>query len=231
MKKKTNLIIIAMQEELNVLLSLLPSVEKEDSDLGTLYSFKINNIEYTLILGKIGKVFTAFNLGRIIERYDIIRIFNMGTSGAISSSLNIGDVIVANEVIYHDVDVTSFAYEYGQVPSCPISFNLDEEYINKHLKTNYDAFKVHRGKVISGDTFLNKNNINKIPSIILKNALCGEMEAGAIAQVAYYLNIPTIIIRTISDNIYTPSNHIDMDNNLYKACVNGSKVLIDLLGK
>ena len=229
MKKKINLILIAMQEELNVLLTMLPPFKKVDTDLGELIFFNIKEEEYLLMLGRIGKVSTALILGRLYERYEIKRIFNMGTAGSLIKSINIGDIVIASEVIYHDVDVVGFNYDYGQVPGNPQIFIPDEEYISSHLKGSYDSFKIHKGRVISGDSFLTKDNINRIPSFILEKAICGEMEAGAISQVGYNLNIPVIIIRTISDYIYAPSNGIDMDKNLKRACINGSRVLLDLI--
>ena len=64
--------------------------EKDNQDY---YFFTLNNRDFILTKGKIGKVATGFHIGKITSEYNIKRIYNLGTSGAYNSSLNIGDAI------------------------------------------------------------------------------------------------------------------------------------------
>ena len=224
-----NLIFVAMQEELDSILPFLHVEDIKKSNLGKMYSFSIGKEKFLMMTGKIGKVATGFFLGRISERYKIKRIFNIGTSGALNASLKIGDVVLAKDVIYYDVDVEDFGYDKGQVPSCPASFTMDEEYLSLHpLKEKY-SFQIKRGRVISGDTFLTRRNIDKVDKDILKSALCCDMESGAVSQCTFLMHIPVIILRTISDHIFKEDGGENMNKNLKMACENGAKVLFDLI--
>lgn len=226
---KINLIIVAMEEELNGVLTQLKRVKKIDGKYSTLYEFKIKGETYLMTLGKIGKVATAYFIGYLSSIYDIKRIFNVGTSGALKDSVKIGDIIIATQVIYHDVDVTSFNYEIGRVPSCPRAFAADEEYLKSRELKKYDQFNVHRGLIISGDTFVNARNVNKIDEELLYAALGAEMEAGAVAQCSYLLKIPFVIIRSVSDVICNANNKQEHEVNLDEVSINAGKVLLDLI--
>lgn len=227
-----NLIILAMEEELNGVLSQLTNVKTIDDKYAKLYEFKINDEKYIMTLGKIGKVSTALFIGYLSAKYSIKRIFNVGTSGALNNDLHIGDVVVADEIMYHDVDVTGFNYKMGQVPKCPLKFNADKEYIaSKKIKAENYSFKVHKGLIISGDTFINKTNYKKINSEILKDALCCEMESGSVAQCCYHLQIPFVIIRSISDVVTKENNDKTFDDNLNEVAINSGKVLLDLISE
>lgn len=228
MKNKITLIIIAMDEEMKYFLEGIKDLDVSKSifDTTDIYSFNKDNKEYRIVKGKIGKVATAFFIGRISEVYDIERIINIGTSGGINKAVNIGDVIIADEVMYHDVDVRVFNYEYGQVPGFPKTFKCDTAFINKDI--HFNDFKIWYGLVSSSDTFLSIETAKKFPLDSIK-PLAGEMESAAVGQCAYLLNIPFIIIRSISDKIYKDENYKEMDNNIEIACKNCAKVLLALI--
>ena len=228
--ERVTLIIIAMNEELNALLSSLDNYEHINNELGDLYLYKKNNINYVITLGKIGKVSTAYFIGKLSMKYQIERIFNIGTSGALTSSINVGDVVVASGVIYNDVDVVGFGYEEGQIPSMPRVYYPDDNYIIfKGINTSDLSFKVVRGLVASGDSFITKNNYDKLPNFVKENALCSEMESGSVAQCATMMGVPFIVIRSISDYVLNDDNGNQMDLNMEQVCENCAKVLLKFL--
>ena len=213
MNNKVSLIIIAMDEEFKYLLQFLNGnyIEEKFND-EILYSFIRNNKKYVAIRGRVGKVSTSFYLGQLSSKYNIERIFNLGTSGGYSDDVKVGDVIIASEVIYHDVDATGFGYKLGQVPGFPISYICDEEFL-KNKNINSSTYTIHRGLIASGDSFITKNNLSKF-AIEDYNPLCVEMEAGAVGQCSYLMKIPFIIIRSISDKVKNNNNVEDSEFNL-----------------
>ena len=70
--------------------------------------------------------------------------------------------------------------------------------LSKAAKSVIKSGSVLYGRIATGDTFVSsiklKKEIHK-----LFNAVAAEMESGAIAQTAYYANIPFVTARTISD--------------------------------
>ena len=225
-----SLIIIAMNEELNAVLNEIKDYESVNSELGDLYIYNKNNVKYVITLGKIGKVSTAFFIGKLSMQYRIDRIFNIGTSGALTNTINVGDVVVASGVIYNDVDVTGFGYEEGQIPSMPRVYYPDDTYIIfKGIDTRDLSFKVVRGLVSSGDSFITKNNYDRLPEFVKENAICSEMESGSVAQCATLMNVPFVIIRSISDYVLSEDNGKQMDINMDQVCENCAKVLVKYL--
>lgn len=224
-----NLIIIAMNEELSYFLKGLnvpyttEQLFNEDA-----YYFEKNNEKYLVVRGKVGKSSTSLYIGRLSVKFNIKRIINIGTSGGFSKCLKIGDVVIATEVSYHDVDATGFGYEIGQVPGFPKIYKCEEtNFKNKIEKSNFD-FNIHFGRITSGDSFITKKNLNKF-DIYELNPLCVEMEAGSVGQCAYQLGIPFIVIRSISDIVTANENEKDSVFNIDACCANCVKVLMELI--
>lgn len=229
MYKEVNVIIIAMQEEFSAFIDLLDvpySIVNIEGERGI--SFKKNDEAYLALRGKVGKVSTAFFIGCLSREYHIKRIFNIGTSGAYNKDLNIGDIVIATKVIYHDVDVTKFSYEIGQVPGFPRMYECDISYIKEKKLNHEENFKIVYGLISSGDSFVTKDNVNNF-YISELNPLAIEMESTTVGQCAYLLKIPFIVIRSISDCIFTNDENNYSDDNTLIASRNCAKVLISLL--
>ena len=227
--EKINLIVAAMEVELNALLNEIAEYEEIKVKGETLYRFERNNKIYYAGLGKIGKVHTAVYLAKMIESLDIERIFNIGTSGGIRKDLTTRDVIIATKVGYYDVDVTDFNYKLGQMCGCPQYFDCDNEYIKNNLRKS--ELSLVEGIVLSGDTFMNrekylKSNLVKFDDEILA---C-EMESGAVGQVCYIYNIPFVVIRSISDIVTRDNNNFEEHvSNANETSTNSAKALLQLI--
>lgn len=227
MMKEYSLIVAAMDEEMNALLNLIPNPSKLIIKDEELYEFELNNQYYLLGKGKIGKVHTAVYLTKLFEELKIKRVFNIGTSGGVDNSLNISDVIIATKVCYHDVDVTGFNYELGQMCGCPTYFECDSEYINsKSIDPKYNVIK---GLIVSGDQFVTKSNLNQLNVLKFKNVIACDMEASAVGQVCNLYKIPFVVVRSISDIVTKEENSKTFDNNLEASSTNSALVLLELI--
>ena len=198
--KEYNLIIAAMDEEMNALVNILPNLNIVTINNEQMFEFGLNDENYLLGRGKIGKVHTAVYLTKLFENLKVKRVFNIGTSGGVDSSLEISDVIIATKVCYHDVDVTGFNYELGQMCGCPRFFLCDNDFVDsKVIDTKYN---IKRGLIVSGDQFVTKKNLNQLNVLKFKDALACDMEGCAIAHVASLLSKKFLVIRCISDNVF-----------------------------
>ena len=229
MEKVYNLIIVAMKEEEKAILnSLNVKIFKDDDH----YSFKLNDEEFLLFRGQIGKAMTSFMLGKIFSKYSIKRVFNLGTSGGYSKDIKALDIVIATKVGYFDVDVTAFNYSLGQVPEFPRFFETDMDYIEKKKDKldKIDSFDIKYGLILSSDSFITKKNYLDYPLLKQDDPLCVEMEAASVGHCCYRENIPFIIIRSISDSLYDEDNQKDNTTNINaccKNCVEALKTLID----
>ena len=123
------------------------------------------------------------------------------SAGSLNADLDIGDLLVSKDAMYHDFDCVHFGYEMGRVPgmdvvSFPADAALAELAYAAAEAVNAGHSKI--GRVASGDLFVAAKSAKE--AIIAKTgAVCTEMEGAAIAHTAYRNGIPFVIIRAISD--------------------------------
>lgn len=219
-------IIAAMQEEKNAILDLMNDRETK----------MINNIEFSI--GKIGQsdcVVTESGVGKVnsarvtqllIDKFDINAIINVGSAGAISNKLNIGDIIIGDKLVQHDFDITAFGHKKGYISNVGEYVESDKEMIKKvkSIINRVDGdINIQIGTIATGDVFC---NTVKLKEFIANEfgAIAVEMEGAAIAQVAYLNEIPFIVIRSISDSP-NGKNEIDFETYLELASKRCAKII------
>ncbi len=79
----------------------------------------LSDKQVVLLKSGIGKVNAALATAMLIERYAPQAIINTGSAGGFAANLEVGDIVISDAVVHHDVDVTAFDYAYGQVPQMP----------------------------------------------------------------------------------------------------------------
>ena len=162
----------------------------------------IGGTEVVVVQCGIGKVNAGLCVQILCDLYDVTHLINTGVAGSLDEEINVGDVVVSIDAMYHDMDVTGLGYVPGQVPQMDVlSFAADPMLREAAVKACREAapeIGVFEGRVVSGDQFIcdraKKNEIKKI-----FGGLCTEMEGAAIAQAAYVNGVPFVIVRAISD--------------------------------
>ena len=194
-------IIGAMEQEVETLLLQMENKNAETVAGSTFYEGKLSGLDVVVVQCGIGKVNAALCVQILCTKYGITHAVNTGIAGSLCADLNIGDLVVSQDAMYHDFDCVHFGYPHGKVPGMDVvSFPADDAMI----KLAYDAAqKVHPehvtiGRVASGDQFVAEQDL-KDRIIANTQALCTEMEGTAIAQTAYRNGIPFVILRAISD--------------------------------
>ena len=220
-------IIFAMEEELNEFVSKV-KIDKEYKifDL-VFYECIVNNIKCILVESGIGKVNSARSTQILIDNYDVDYIFNVGVAGSISDKVNIGDVVIADKLVQHDFDITSFNHEKGYIPNIGSNIPSDEYLLKKANEVIYND-NIHIGTIASGDIFITDKEMSK--KIFNKfNALCVEMEGASIAQVCYLSNVPFIVIRSISDSLNSEDNKVNYEEFLIDSSKKIASFLLQML--
>jgi adenosylhomocysteine nucleosidase len=162
---------------------------------------RLNGADVILLKSGIGKVNAAMSTAILLERFRPDYVINTGSAGGFLSTLNVGDVVISNEVVHHDVDVTAFGYEYGQVPGMPARYKADETLV-KIAEQNAKQIKdiqVVTGLIATGDSFMNDPARVEFVRGKFPDLCAVEMEAAAIAQVCTQFAVPFVIIRALSD--------------------------------
>jgi adenosylhomocysteine nucleosidase len=180
-----------------------------------------------LVLSRIGKVAAATTATLLIERFDAEAIVFTGVAGGLAPGVAVGDVVVARELLQHDLDVSPL-FPRHEVPMTGRSrFPTDAVLSDALAEAARSALeaerigraeslavlgigvpKVHEGLVISGDRFVATAIESTALCVELPDALAVEMEGAAVAQVCHDCDIPFAVLRTVSDRA-DDSAHVD----------------------
>ncbi|MDO4474248.1 MAG: 5'-methylthioadenosine/adenosylhomocysteine nucleosidase [Eubacteriales bacterium] len=158
--------------------------------------------EVTVVRSGIGKVNAAICAQILVSEFHVDTLINTGIAGSLDARIDIGDMVISEDALHHDMDATSFGYPLGEVPRMNIlAFKADQRLIDLAVEANKEANQdIHTftGRVVSGDQFVADDAVKqKIADHF--GGLCTEMEGAAIAHAAYLNNISYVIIRAISD--------------------------------
>jgi adenosylhomocysteine nucleosidase len=169
----------------------------------------------------IDKVAAATTVTQLISQFNVTEVILTGVAGAVDAELRVWDVVLANELIQHDMSVFPLFPKFFIPSSKKCRFftdkNLNDRLIKAinnffkndyHQKINFEIknqFNLHEvkmqlGLIVSGDQFISDNNIKSPLKEELPELMSIEMESAAIAQVCDDYDLPFAVIRTISDS-------------------------------
>lgn len=193
-------IIGAMDEEIALLIENIEQKKYEKVAHCEFIQGQMCGIDVVLLKSGIGKVNAAMATTIMHERFHPEYVINTGSAGGYTSDLNVGDIVISEAVVQHDVDVTGFDYEYGQIPGMPTYFKADERLVDQ-VEFVIDSMQIayRKGIIATGDMFMSDPKRVSFVKETFPDMVAMEMEAGAIAQVCYQYNIPFVIIRSLSD--------------------------------
>jgi adenosylhomocysteine nucleosidase len=223
-------IIGAMEIEIETIKNSVKNLTEIKKGVRTFFIGQIENKEVVIVQAGIGKVNAAVTTTILLENFNVDCIINIGVAGG-QNGVNHKDVVISTEVLYHDVEVTSFGkYVHGQMPGHTPTFIADKSLIEKTiqvLKNAHISYKL--GKVASGDQFVTSiENVKEI-NALYNDIYAIEMEACAIAHTASLYNVPFIVYRSISDVLGDESQSEDFNRFVEIASVNASLVLSELI--
>lgn len=222
-------IIGAMPQETALLLANMENIQTETKHHLTCHQGLLNGKDVVLVQSGIGKVASAIATTLLVTHYHVDCVINTGSAGNLTTTLTIGDVVVSNQVAYHDVDAVAFGYTYGQVPQMPLYYHADKTLIDAATRA-LEAIQANNviGEIVSSDSFIaHPEKIATIKSHF-PHAKCTEMEGASIAQACHILNVPFVIVRAISDNANEEAN-MSFDEFIVLAGEQSAKMVMAML--
>lgn len=223
-------IIGAMSEEVAQLKSEM-TVERELSKAQMdFFGGKLLNKDIVIVTSGIGKVNAAVCTQILINDFDVDCIINVGIAGGLHKDIYPGDIVVAENLVQHDMDTTQFGYPIGQIPRMEtFDFKCDDKLIQiaKDACEKVKDANCLSGRIVSGDQFV--ADAGKLEALheTFGGYAC-EMEGASIGQVCYLNDIPFIVIRSISDNAIN-GTHMDYEKFSALAIKNSVSILKDML--
>jgi len=178
-------------------------------------------IDAVCVLSRIGKVAGAVTATLLVEKFKVTHILFTGVAGAGDASIAVGDIVVADTLVQHDMDASPlfprfevpltgsshFSADHAMALQCLTAAHsfLEHDFVDAIDAAQRATFRlaqprVHRGLIASGDQFIHDRNVINALNAALPGLVAVEMEGAAVAQVCYELGIPCAVIRTISDN-------------------------------
>jgi adenosylhomocysteine nucleosidase len=207
-------IIGAMEEEVELLRGRM--ADREDRRIGTFvfHAGTIDGRAAVLLRCGIGKVNAAVGCALLLETFRPRFVVNTGSAGGLLPASSVGDLVISDGLLQHDVDVTAFGYERGQVPGMPAVFPvpeslalLAEEAVAESRAAGLfpaDA-RCGRGLIVSGDVFVHDPALIEALRSRFPRAAAVEMEGAAVAQACALFDTPFVAIRALSDIAGTES--------------------------
>ena len=220
-----------MQEEFEEIQIIMKNCDEKRIKEISFITGKIEGQNCVIVQSGIGKVNSARVTQMMIDNFDIEYIMNLGSAGALNPMLKIGDIVIGDELVQHDFDITAFGHAKGYITGVG-----DRVYSDKYLIEKFENaienledrnYEIKTGTIASGDVFCTEIEMKNQIYANFK-ADCVEMEGAAIAQVSYLNNIPFIVIRSISD---TPNgnNAITFDEFVELASKRCARILKEVL--
>jgi len=223
-------IIGAMQEEIEPLLEIFKDYKSVSYANNTYYKASYKSVDIVIAYSKIGKVFSTMTACVMIETFGCEKILFSGVAGGINPKLEIGDLIVADKLCQHDLDITAFGHPHGYVPGGDVYVNTDSKLnsIAKEVATK-NNINLLFGTIATGDQFVyDKTKKDFIATTFKADAL--EMEGASVAVVCDALGVDCLILRSISDT-GDENASVDFDAFLKKSAKQSASFMMKIVDK
>lgn len=195
-------IVAAMYQELAAVLALLPDEHKTVVAGREFWRGHLHGHEVIAVLSRIGKVAAATTATTLIAHFGVRQIVFTGVAGGLGPGVRVGDVVVADTFLQHDLDASPI-FPRHEVPLYGRSRFATDAALTQRLvdaaRRALPAAAVHRGLIVSGDRFVSTTSEARALQTELPDALAVEMEGAAIAQVCHDYGVAYAAVRTISD--------------------------------
>ena len=191
-------IIVAMEKEFRQLETLLAESRKVNKGKVSFVEGTLFSNEIVMMQCGIGKVNAAIGVTTLIHYYHPDLVISSGVAGGASADMEIMDVVVSSECVYHDV-YCGKECAYGQLLGLPARFKSPQRLVDIASSLHHTYGRVYSGLTVTGDWFVDDQD--KMRTILghFPEAKAVDMESCSIAQACHQHDIPFISFRIISD--------------------------------
>lgn len=227
-------LVAAMEQELAAVLQAMPDEAPVRTAGRDFWCGHLHGRPVVAVLSRIGKVAAATTTAVLLERFGCGAVVFTGVAGGLAPGVAVGDVVVATELLQHDLDASPIFPRY-EVPLTGLARFATDTVLSHALARAASAVlaegpgdaaeaaewqalgvpaagtqapRVHRGLVASGDRFVSTAAESAALRAALPDALAVEMEGAAVAQVCHDYGVPFAALRTISDRA-DDAAHVD----------------------
>ncbi len=215
----------AMPQELQALIDLMPDESSVRCGARVFWRGHLHGREVVVTLSGIGKVAAAITATLLADAFGVSQIWFTGVAGGLGAEVRVGDVVVADALVQHDMDASPL-FPRHELPGLGrsrlhppaeltewVQQGVERALVDVHQHVPLHALglpqpRVHRGLIASGDQFVASATDAETLRHHLPDVLAVEMEGAAVAQVCDAFGLPFVVLRTISDRA-DASAHLD----------------------
>jgi len=223
-------IVSAMHHELRALLPLLREPLPVRLAGRNFHQGTIHGQPVVLVLSGIGKVAATTTAVLLMHEFHVRQLVFTGVAGGLRRGVKVGDVVVARQLLQHDMDASPLFPRFEIPLTGRTRFEADAGLADAlaaaaqrcldrpghligpaHLRDfGIGTALVHQGLIVSGDTFVSSAAKSAELRALLPDALAVEMEGAAVAQACADFGRPFAVLRTISDRADDQA-HVDFN--------------------
>lgn len=213
-------IVSALHEEQDGIVAVMQDKQMVERGMRSYACGKLWGVECVCVLARIGKVGAATTTTMLIAEFGVTHVLFTGVAGGAAEQIKVGDIVVAQDLVQHDMDARPIFPRY-EIPLTGQTCFLADPHLSAHLAQACQSFlqedfanhitpedkaafalvspQVHRGLIASGDQFIHERAVLQQIKQNWPELLAVEMEGAAVAQVCYEFGVPFAVMRTISD--------------------------------
>lgn len=213
----------AMREEVGALLAHVRSGRTDERAGRAFVRGELFGRPVVVVFSRWGKVAAASTATELIVGHRVDRLVFSGIAGGLDPSVRIGDVVVARDLAFHDLDASPF-FPPGEIPLLGTRTLRADELLSEGLlaaaadflrhdlraaadaeghgfydRLSLSAARAVRADIASGDQVILGAGARDRVRLRVPTGACVEMEGAAVAQVCHEHGVPFAVVRTISD--------------------------------
>ncbi|ALS60540.1 5'-methylthioadenosine/adenosylhomocysteine nucleosidase [Pandoraea norimbergensis] len=214
-------IVAALHEEIaDLLAEMAPGARVEHIGMRDYHVGRLHGQDCVIVLARIGKVAAAATTTALIHRFGVSEIVFTGLAGGLAHGIAVGDVVVADTLVQHDLDASPLFPRFEVPLLGRATFDTepslrdalaqaardwlaqempDHVAADTRSELGMSAPRVHVGQIASGDQFISSAGEVARLREALPQTLAVEMEGAAVAQVCHEYGVPFAVMRTLSD--------------------------------
>lgn len=185
-------IVVAMEKEARHFLIEADIQKERQIAKKKIYEGSFKNYPFVLIISGIGKVNAGMATQILIDNFNLDKVINFGSAGGKDpKTQKVGDVALIDKVCQYDFDLSEID---------DVNVGYMQDFDLTYFETSYKKYKGNSfviSTLASADKFSTKKET--LDTLIQLGANVSDMEAGAIAQVAYSNEIDFYILKLLTD--------------------------------
>jgi adenosylhomocysteine nucleosidase len=218
-------LVAALPEELDAVMADMACTQHVQRAGRRFHVGQLHGHPVVAVLARVGKVAAATTATTLIEHFGVRALVFTGVAGGLADGVRVGDVVVAQSLLQHDMDASPLFPRYEVPLTGTTHWPCDPQWVQAlaqaaHAIVSASApgpgagpgpgpglARVHNGLVVSGDRFVSTAAESAALRLALPQALAVEMEGAAVAQVCADYGVPVGMVRFISDRADDTAHH------------------------